>query len=77
MTPAQQLLRGPSLAAAGIGGLGIALPSVDYLAALPVIMASGTAALTQVAVLLMFNVVAFGAHGDSVAGPIYWRRRQP
>jgi hypothetical protein len=58
-TPAQQLLRGPSLAAAGIAGLGIALPSVDYLAALAVIMASGTAALTQVAVLLMFNVVAF------------------
>jgi Sap, sulfolipid-1-addressing protein len=66
-TPAQQLLRGPSLAAAGIAGLGIALPSVDYLAALAVIMASGTAALTQVAVLPMFNV-GLRAHGDSVAG---------
>jgi hypothetical protein len=53
------LLRGPSPAAAGIAGLGIALPSVDYLAALAVIMASGTAALTQVAVLLICNVVAF------------------
>jgi hypothetical protein len=57
--PAQQLLSGPSLMVAGVSGLGIALPSVDYLAALAVILASGTAALTQVAVLLMFNVVAF------------------
>jgi Sap, sulfolipid-1-addressing protein len=57
--PAQQLLSGPSVVVAGVAGLGIALPSVDYLAALAVILASGTAALTQVAVLLMFNVVAF------------------
>ena len=49
----------PSLGFAGVAGLGIALPSVDYLAALAVILASGTAALTQVTVLLMFNVVAF------------------
>jgi hypothetical protein len=58
-TPAQRLLKGHSLSVAGIAGLGIALPSVDYLAALAVILASGTAALTQVAALLMFNVVAF------------------
>jgi Sap, sulfolipid-1-addressing protein len=57
--PAQQLLRGPSLVVAGVAGLGIALPSVDYLAALAVILASGAAVMTQVAVLLMFNVVAF------------------
>ncbi len=57
--PAQRLLSGHSLSAAGIAGLGIALPSADYLAALAVILASGAAALTQVAVLLMFNVVAF------------------
>jgi len=57
--PAKQLLSGPSLAVAGVAGLGIALPSVDYLAALAVILASGAAALTQVAVLLMFNLVAF------------------
>jgi hypothetical protein len=57
--PAQRLLSGNSLLVAGIAGLGIALPSVDYLAALAVILASGAAALTQVAVLLMFNVVAF------------------
>jgi hypothetical protein len=57
--PAQRLLSGHSLSVAGIAGLGIALPSVDYFAALAVILASGAAALTQVAVLLMFNVVAF------------------
>ncbi|HZC51542.1 MAG TPA: GAP family protein, partial [Mycobacterium sp.] len=57
--PAQRLLSKHSLSVAGIAGLGIALPSVDYLAALAVILASGAAALTQVAVLLMFNVVAF------------------
>lgn len=53
------MLSGHSLSAAGIAGLGIALPSADYLAALAVILASGAAALTQIAVLLMFNVVAF------------------
>ncbi len=58
-TPAQRLIRGDSLSVAGIAGLSIALPSVDYLAALAVILASGAAALTQVAALLMFNVVAF------------------
>jgi Sap, sulfolipid-1-addressing protein len=58
-TPAQRLMRGDSLSVAGIAGLSIALPSVDYLAALAVILASGAAALTQVAALLMFNFVAF------------------
>jgi hypothetical protein len=58
-TPARRVLRGHSLSVAGIAGLSIALPSVDYLAALAVILASGAAALTQVAVLVMFNVVAF------------------
>jgi hypothetical protein len=58
-TPAQRLMRGDSLSVAGIAGLSIALPSVDYLAALAVILASGAAALTQIAALLMFNVVAF------------------
>ncbi|BBZ41001.1 GAP family protein [Mycobacterium conspicuum] len=56
---ARQLLNGPSLWVAGIAGLGIALPSVDYLAALALILASGAAATTQVGALLMFNVVAF------------------
>jgi hypothetical protein len=57
--PATELLKGDSLSVAGLAGLTIALPSVDYLAALAVILASGTAALTQVTVLIVFNVVAF------------------
>ena len=58
-TLAQRLLNGRSLWIAGMAGLGIALPSVDYLAALAVILASRAAAMTQVGTLLMFNVVAF------------------
>ncbi|MFY2861966.1 GAP family protein [Mycobacterium sp. THU-M104] len=53
------LLHGRSLWVAGVAGLGIALPSVDYLAALAVILASGATATTQVGALLMFNAVAF------------------
>jgi hypothetical protein len=56
---AQRVLRGPSLWFAGVAGLGIALPSVDYLAALALIMVSGAAPSAQVGTLLMFNVVAF------------------
>ena len=58
-TLAQRLLNGRSLWIAGMAGLGIALPSVDYLAALAVILASRAAAMTQVGALLMFHVVAF------------------
>ncbi len=57
---ARQLLNGRSLWTAGVAGLGIALPSVDYLAVLALIAASGTAAAVQVGSLLAFNVVAFG-----------------
>ena len=53
------MLDGRSLRTAGIAGLGIALPSVDYLAALALIVASGTAAPVQLGALLLFNVVAF------------------
>lgn len=56
---ARRLLNGRSLWVAGLAGLGIALPSVDYLAALAVIVASGTAAFTQVGALVVFHVVAF------------------
>jgi hypothetical protein len=56
---ARHLPNGRSLWVAGAAGLGIALPSVDYLAALAVILASGGAPMTQVGALLMFNVVAF------------------
>ncbi|MUL82604.1 MULTISPECIES: GAP family protein [unclassified Mycolicibacterium] len=60
VTRAKQLLGGHSLWTASVAGLGIALPSVDYLAALALIVASGAAAATQVSALLLFNVVAFG-----------------
>ena len=53
------LLNGRSLWVAGAAGLGIALPSVDYLAVLAVILASGAAAMTQVGALVLFNAVAF------------------
>lgn len=55
----RHLLRGSSLWVAGVSGLGIALPSVDYLAALAVILASGAAPGAQAGALLTFNVVAF------------------
>lgn len=55
----RQLLSTRSLWTAGIAGLGIALPSVDYLAALALIVASGAAATTQFGALILFNVVAF------------------
>jgi hypothetical protein len=58
-TRIRRLLHGHSLWVAGVAGIGIALPSVDYLAALAVIVASGTAALTQVGALVIFHVVAF------------------
>jgi hypothetical protein len=54
-----RLLRGRSLWVAGAAGLGIAGPSVDYLAALAVIVASGAAPAVQAGALLTFNVVAF------------------
>ncbi|MBP1818578.1 GAP family protein [Mycobacterium sp. OAE908] len=59
-TRIQQLLNGRSLWTAGVAGLGIALPSVDYLAVLALIVASGAAASVQFGALLLFNVVAFG-----------------
>jgi hypothetical protein len=58
-TRARRLADGQSLWVAGAAGLGIALPSVDYLAVLAVIVASGAAATVQVGALLIFNVVAF------------------
>ncbi len=58
-TRVQGLLGGSSLWVSGLAGMGIALPSVDYLAALAVILASGAAAVKQVGALLMFNAVAF------------------
>jgi hypothetical protein len=59
LAQARRLAYGPSLWVAGVAGLGIALPSIDYLAVLAVIVASGAARSTQVGALLVFNVVAF------------------
>ena len=56
---ARGLGHGPSLWVATVAGLGIALPSIDYLAVLAVIVASGAARSTQIGALLVFNVVAF------------------
>ena len=57
---ARGLMQSSSPWIAGVSGLGIALPSVDYLAAMAVIIASGESAAVQVAALVSFNVVAFG-----------------
>ena len=54
------LINGQSLWTAAVAGCGIALPSIDYLAVLALIVASGAAASVQVGALLLFNVVAFG-----------------
>ncbi|MDG4663083.1 GAP family protein [Mycobacterium sp. 236(2023)] len=58
-TRLRALLTGRSLWTAGVAGLGIALPSIDYLAALALIAASGAAATSQFGALMAFNVVAF------------------
>jgi len=54
-----RLLGGRSLWVAGVTGMGIALPSVDYLAALAIIAAAGVPAATQLWAVVLFNVVAF------------------
>ena len=54
-----RLLDGQSLWVAGAAGLGIALPSVDYLAALAVIGTADISPTTRLAALVIFNVVAF------------------
>jgi hypothetical protein len=59
-TRTRQLVNGRSLWTAGVAGLGIALPSVDYLAVLALIVASGAAASVQFGALVLFNAVAFG-----------------
>jgi hypothetical protein len=54
-----RLLDGQSLWVAGVAGLGIALPSIDYLAALAVIAAGAVAPGVRFGALVTFNVVAF------------------
>lgn len=58
---AKRLLEAQSPWVAGLAGLGIALPSVDYLAALTVILASDATQAQQIAALVMFNTVAFAS----------------
>jgi hypothetical protein len=55
----RRLANGSSLWVAALAGLGIALPSVDYLAALAVILAADASPGTQAGALVAFNVVAF------------------
>jgi len=55
----QRMLDGQSLWVAGAAGLGIALPSIDYLAVLAVIAAAGLQPATRFGALLTFNAVAF------------------
>ena len=54
-----RLLGGRSLWVAWAAGLGIALPSIDYLAALAVIGTADVSTATRFSALLIFNVVAF------------------
>lgn len=55
----RRLLNSDSLWTAAAAGLGIALPSVDYLAVLTLIAVSGAAAGIQIGALVVFNAVAF------------------
>jgi hypothetical protein len=56
---ARRLLNAEGPWVAGAAGLGIALPSVDYLAALAVILTSQAPPAHQIGALVMFTVVAF------------------
>jgi hypothetical protein len=58
-TRARHHLQGSALWVAGVSGLGTALPSPNYMAAMAVILASGAAPAAQAGALLTFNVVAF------------------
>lgn len=64
-------LSGESPLLAGVAGIAIALPSVDYLAVLTVILASGAAATAQICALLMFNVIAFAFVEIPLAGYLF------
>jgi hypothetical protein len=55
----RRLLQGDALWVAAVCGLGTALPSANYMAALAVILASGAPPVAQVQALVLFNVMAF------------------
>ena len=67
----RQRLTGESPLLAGVAGIAIALPSVDYLAVLTVILASDATASAQIGALLMFNVIAFGFVEVPLAGFLF------
>ncbi|MFT8181327.1 GAP family protein, partial [Mycobacteroides chelonae] len=56
-------LQNNSLWVAGVSGLGIALPSADFLAVIALIHASGATQPVQSMALLFFNAVAFSMVG--------------
>ncbi|MGH3723046.1 MAG: GAP family protein [Mycobacterium sp.] len=58
-TRVRAFLQNNSLWVAGVSGLGIALPSADFLAVIALIHASGATQSIQTAALLFFNMVAF------------------
>ncbi|MBA0045037.1 GAP family protein [Mycobacteroides sp. LB1] len=58
-TRVRGFLKNNSLWVAGVSGLGIALPSADFLAVIALIHSSGATQSIQTAALLFFNVVAF------------------
>lgn len=60
ITRARRWLARDTLWIAGGAGLGIGLPSADYLAVLAVILASEAAAAAQIGALVVFHLVAFG-----------------
>ncbi|WP_100467431.1 GAP family protein [Mycobacteroides abscessus] len=62
-TRVRGFLQNNSLWVAGVSGLGIALPSADFLAVIALIHASGETQPVQSMALLFFNVVAFSMVG--------------
>lgn len=62
-TRVRGFLQNNSLWVAGVSGLGIALPSADFLAVIALIHASGATQPVQSMALLFFNVVAFSMVG--------------
>ncbi|OBH41280.1 GAP family protein [Mycobacterium mantenii] len=56
---ARVFLRGDSLRVAWVSGIGAALPSANYMAALAAILASHAGAVSQVQAVVAYNLVAF------------------
>jgi Sap, sulfolipid-1-addressing protein len=65
---ARNLLLGRSVWVAGVSGLAIACPPVNYLTAMAVIVASGAAPAAKAGALITFNAVAFALVEISLLG---------